>query len=103
MGRGEVSQSKGRALCMAALFLTCLLPLVSAAGGGAVLDVSSFSLEDFATTEDPTYCRKRALWRASTPSEASSSCGQGCGYWGRARKGGGEQPHMHARRLLRLV
>ena len=55
MGRGEVSQSKGRALCMAALFLTCLLPLVSAAGGGAVLDVSSFSLEDFATTEDPTY------------------------------------------------
>ena len=55
MGRGEVSQSKGRALCMAALFLTCLLPLVSAAGGGAVLDVSSFSLADFETTEDSSY------------------------------------------------
>lgn len=55
MGRGEASQSKGLAVCMTALFLTCLLPLVSATGGGAVLDVSSFSLDDFATTEDSTY------------------------------------------------
>ncbi|RJU80230.1 MAG: hypothetical protein DWC09_07475 [Candidatus Poseidoniales archaeon] len=55
MGRGEGSQSKCLALCITALFLTCLLPLVSATGGGAVLDVSSFSLADFETTEDSTY------------------------------------------------
>ncbi|MBT6527750.1 MAG: hypothetical protein HOM04_04465, partial [Euryarchaeota archaeon] len=55
MGRGEASQSKSLALCITALFLTCLMPLVSAAGGGAVLDVSSFSLADFETTEDSSY------------------------------------------------
>ena len=43
MGRGEASQSKGLAVCMTALFLTCLLPLVSATGGGAVLDADSRS------------------------------------------------------------
>jgi uncharacterized CHY-type Zn-finger protein len=55
MGRGEASQSKSLALCITSLFLTCLLPLVSATGGGAVLDVSSFSLADFETTEDSSY------------------------------------------------
>ena len=55
MGRGEASQSKSLALCVTALFLTCLLPLVSATGGGAVMDVSSFSLADFETTENSTY------------------------------------------------
>ena len=55
MGRGEASQSKSLALFITALFLTCLLPLVSATGGGAVLDVSSFSLADFETTEDSSY------------------------------------------------
>lgn len=55
MGRGEGSQSKCLPLFITALFLTCLLPLVSATGGGAVLDVSSFSLADFETTEESTY------------------------------------------------
>lgn len=55
MGRGEFGNSKRSALCLSALFLTFLLPLASAAGGGAVIDVSSFSLEDFATTEQSTY------------------------------------------------
>lgn len=55
MGRGDIGNPKRSALCLSALFATFLLPLVSAAGGGAVIDVSSFSLDDFATTEQSTY------------------------------------------------
>ena len=55
MGKGEFGNSKRSALCLSALLVTFLIPLASAAGGGAVLDVSSFSLEDFATTEDASY------------------------------------------------
>ena len=55
MGRGEFGNSKRSALCLSALFLTFLLPLASASGGGAVIDVSTFSLEDFATTDQPTF------------------------------------------------
>ena len=54
MGRGEFGNSKRSALCLSALFLTILLPLASASGGGAVIDVSTFSLEDFATTDQST-------------------------------------------------
>ena len=55
MGKGEFGNSKRSALCLSALLVTFLIPLASAAGGGAVIDVSSFSLEDFATTEDASY------------------------------------------------
>ena len=55
MGRGRTGNSKVSALCISALFLTFLLPLVSAAGGGAVIDVSTFSLQDFATIEQSSY------------------------------------------------
>ena len=55
MGRGDFGNSKRSALCLSALFATFLLPLVSAAGGGAVIDVSSFSLDDFATTDQSSY------------------------------------------------
>lgn len=55
MGKSEFGNSKRSALCLSALFATFLLPLVSAAGGGAVIDVSSFSLEDFDTTEESSY------------------------------------------------
>ena len=55
MGKGEFANSKRSALCLSALLVTFLIPLASAAGGGAVIDVSSFSLEDFATTEDASY------------------------------------------------
>ena len=55
MGRGESANSKRCAFFLSALLATFLLPLVSATGGGAVIDVSTFSLEDFATTEESTY------------------------------------------------
>jgi uncharacterized CHY-type Zn-finger protein len=55
MGRGQSSNSKVVAFCLSALFATFLLPLVSASGGGAVIDVSTFSLQDFATTEQSSY------------------------------------------------
>ncbi|NCG00345.1 MAG: hypothetical protein GWP25_00965 [Euryarchaeota archaeon] len=55
MGREQTDNSKVVALFLSALFATCLLPLVSAAGGGAVIEVSSFSLQDFATTEQSAY------------------------------------------------
>ena len=55
MGRGQSGNSKVSAFCISALFLTFLLPLVSASGGGAVIDVSTFSLQDFATIEQSSY------------------------------------------------
>ena len=55
MGRGQTGNSKVVAFCLSALFATFLLPLVSASGGGAVIDVSTFSLQDFATTEQSSY------------------------------------------------
>ena len=55
MGRGRTGNSKVSAFCISALFLTFLLPLVSASGGGAVIDVSTFSLQDFATIEQSSY------------------------------------------------
>ncbi|MBT5390951.1 MAG: hypothetical protein HOL22_01230 [Euryarchaeota archaeon] len=55
MGRGQAGNPKAVSLFISALFMTCLLPLVSAAGGGAVIEVSTFSLLDFETTEQSTY------------------------------------------------
>ena len=55
MSRGQTANSKVAAFCLSALFATFLLPLVSAGGGGAVIDVSTFSLQDFATTEQSSY------------------------------------------------
>ena len=55
MSRGRTGNSKVSAYCISALFLTFLLPLVSASGGGAVIDVSTFSLQDFATIEQSSY------------------------------------------------
>ena len=55
MSRGQAGNSKVVAFCLSALFATFLLPLVSASGGGAVIDVSTFSLQDFATTEQSSY------------------------------------------------
>ena len=55
MGRGRNGNSKASAFCLSALFLTFLLPLVSASGGGAVIDVSTFSLQDFTTMEQSSY------------------------------------------------
>ena len=55
MGRGQTGNSKVSAFCLSALFLTFLLPLASASGGGAVIDVSTFSLQDFTTIEQSSY------------------------------------------------
>ena len=55
MGRPSERDSRFFALAISALFLSCLLPLVSADGGGAVIDVSSFSLDDFETIEQDSY------------------------------------------------
>ena len=55
MGRGMAGNSKVSAFCISALFLTFLLPLASASGGGAVIDVSTFSLQDFAMIEQSSY------------------------------------------------
>ena len=55
MSRRQTANSKVAAFCLSALFATFLLPLVSAGGGGAVIDVSTFSLQDFATTEQSSY------------------------------------------------
>jgi len=55
MGRGMAGNSKVSAFCISALFLTFLLPLASASGGGAVIDVSTFSLQDFTMIEQSSY------------------------------------------------
>ena len=55
MGRGHEGNSKVSAFCISALFLTILLPLASANGGGAVIDVSTFSLQELTTTEQSSY------------------------------------------------
>ena len=55
MGRPSERDSRFFGLAISALFLSCLLPLVSADGGGAVIDVSSFSLDDFETIEQDSY------------------------------------------------
>ena len=55
MGSSAAGQSKTLAVVIATLFLTCLLPLVSASGGGAVVDVSTFSLSDFEAIESDSY------------------------------------------------
>ena len=55
MGRGDFGNSKRSALCLSLLLVTLIFPLASANGGGAVIDVSSFSLDDFATTEQSSY------------------------------------------------
>ena len=55
MGRPTERESRFLGLVLSALFMTCLIPFASAAGGGGVIDVSSFSLTDYETTEFDTY------------------------------------------------
>ena len=55
MGRPTERESRFLGLVLSALFMTCLIPFASAAGGGGVIDVSSFSLTDYETTELDTY------------------------------------------------
>ena len=55
MGRPTDRESRFLGLVLSALFMTCLIPFASAAGGGGVIDVGSFSLTDYETTEFDTY------------------------------------------------
>ncbi|MCH1541061.1 MAG: hypothetical protein L7S56_06500 [Candidatus Poseidonia sp.] len=55
MGGQRFGRWSSKGALLAALMLCSLFPTVSAAGGGAVIDVSSFSLENFETIESADY------------------------------------------------